>query len=74
MVVAPHVHRFAWAIVVEEVDVESPVQLFVDASHIPLMVSHGMVRHPVCRLCLLSDVDRVPLALTKGRKSNPSPF
>ena len=74
MVVVPHVDRFAWAIGLEEVDVESPVHLFVAAGHIPLMVSDDMVRHPVCRLCLLSDVGRVPLAATEGRKSNTRTF
>ena len=71
MVVAPHVDRFAWTIGLE-VDVEVPVHLFVDSGHIS--VPDDMVRHSLCRLCLLSHAGHISLAPAESRKSNTRPF
>jgi hypothetical protein len=73
MVVAPHVDPVDMTIG-EEVDVEVSLHLFVSPGCIALMVSDDIVRHPVCRLCLLSHASRVSLAPAKSRKSNTPPF
>ncbi len=59
---------------VEELNVENLLHLFIDPRHMPLLASDDMVWPPVCRLCLLRDVDGVPLTRTADSESDSPPF